>query len=179
MMSVEQRRRDVAGRLIIFEGVDATGKTALTDELCNVSSRSIQRHHFPGDCPGSLGELVNRVHHHHERDFEIQSINPCSLQLLHIAAHIDVIESSIKQSVISGNWVVLDRFWWSTYVYGVENGVNEEPLKLMIDIEKRAWGEMSSTQTCLGRADSVSTLLDIFSWAECNLLPFRLYLNCR
>jgi thymidylate kinase len=131
------------GRLIVFEGVDAAGKTTLCDDLCDSlqhRQQPFQRYHFPGKTHGTLGELVYRIHHHHRDEFFIHSVNSCALQLLHIAAHIDIIESAIKQAMSEGLWVVLDRFWWSTYVYGRDSGVSEQSLELMIQLEKRAWG---------------------------------------
>ncbi len=132
-----------AGRLIVFEGVDAAGKTTLCDDLCRTlegKQLPVRRFHFPGMTPGTLGELVYRVHHYHADHFGIPTVDPCALQLLHIAAHVDIIESTIKRSVVRGDWVVLDRFWWSTYVYGVASGVSEVALKFMINVEKSVWG---------------------------------------
>jgi dTMP kinase len=131
------------GRLIVFEGVDAAGKTTLCEELCVSLRREcrIARHcRFPGTRQGTLGELVYRIHHFHSSEFGVPTIDPCSLQLLHIAAHVDAIESEIKPALRDGEWVVLDRFWWSTYVYGLDDGVQESQLQLMIDVEKSAWG---------------------------------------
>jgi len=131
------------GRLIVFEGVDAAGKTALCNELCDTLLKKqipVQRNHFPGKTPGTLGEVVYRIHHDHEKQFGVSSIIPCALQLLHIAAHVDVIKSSIKPAINKGKWVILDRFWWSTYVYGFDSGINKKSLELMIEIEKYAWG---------------------------------------
>jgi thymidylate kinase len=130
------------GRLIVFEGVDAAGKTTLCDDLCESLRHKqlpVQRYQFPGKTPGTLGELVDRIHHHHRDKFCIPGVNPCALQLLHIAAHIDIIESAIKRAVSEGAWVVLDRFWWSTYVYGRDGGVSEQSLELMIQLEKTAY----------------------------------------
>jgi len=133
------------GRLIVFEGVDAAGKTTLCDDLCESlrnRQQPVHRYHFPGKTPGTLGELVYRIHHHHQDNFGIPTVNACALQLLHIAAHIDIIESTIKQILREGVWVVLDRFWWSTYVYGRDDGVDEQSLELMIQLEKKAWGKV-------------------------------------
>lgn len=131
------------GRLIVFEGVDAAGKTTLCKELCaslRHEHQSVRDCHFPGTQKGTLGELVYRIHHLHSSEFGVPTIDPCSLQLLHIAAHIDAIESEIKPALLDGEWVVLDRFWWSTYVYGLDNGVRESQLQLMIEVERSAWG---------------------------------------
>lgn len=133
------------GSLIVFEGVDAAGKTTLCKELCsslNRGNRLARQCHFPGKRKGTLGELVYRIHHLHSSEFKVSTIDPCSLQLLHIAAHIDAIESEIKPALRNGEWVILDRFWWSTYVYGLDSGVHESQLQLMIDVEKRAWGSI-------------------------------------
>jgi dTMP kinase len=133
------------GRLVVFEGVDATGKTTLSDDLCTAlegRQLPVRRFHFPGKSPGTLGELVYRVHCHHADAFAISSIDPCALQLLHIAAHVDTIEAAIKPCLAAGYWVVLDRFWWSTYVYGIASGVSAQALEHMIAVEKAAWGNV-------------------------------------
>jgi thymidylate kinase len=69
----------------------------------------------------------------------VPTIDPCSLQLLHVAAHVDAIESQIKPALGDGEWVVLDRYWWSTYVYGLDTGIRESQLRLMINVETNAW----------------------------------------
>jgi len=131
------------GRLIVFEGVDASGKTTLCNELFEFLRRehkTVRLCHFPGKQEGTLGELVYRLHHLHSSEFGVPTIDPCSLQLLHIAAHVDTIESEIKPALSRGQWVILDRFWWSTYVYGLDNGVQESMLRFMINVEIQAWG---------------------------------------
>jgi thymidylate kinase len=40
------------------------------------------------------------------------------MQLLHVAAHIDAIDTRIAPTLEKrGSRVILDRFWWSTYAY--------------------------------------------------------------
>jgi thymidylate kinase len=161
---------EASGRLIVFEGVDAAGKTTLCDDLCDSLKHRqhlVQRYHFPGKTPGTLGELVYRIHHHHRDTFCIPSVNPCALQLLHIAAHIDIIESAIKRVIVEGTWVVLDRFWWSTYVYGRDSGVSDQSLKLMIQLEKAAWENIMPDLLLL--VDTVSPLRD----DECNCVAWH------
>ena len=41
----------------------------------------------------------------------------------------------------AGTWVVLDRFWWSTWVYGTAFGVPESSLEAMIELEQLHWGQ--------------------------------------
>jgi dTMP kinase len=157
------------GRLIVFEGVDAAGKTTLCEELCvDLANKGIpvQRIHFPGKDPGTLGELVYRIHHQYWNKFNIPNISPCALQVLHIAAHIDAIETKIKNYIAGGDWVVLDRFWWSTYVYGIASEVSAESLDIMIELEKEAWGALVPDVVFL--IDSATPLrddeLDSDSW---------------
>ena len=134
-----------SGRLVVLEGVDAAGKTTLCDDLCKAlrgKGKPVQRFHFPGKSPETLGELVYRIHHKHDEEFHVPNLTPCALQTLHIAAHVDAIESRIAPAVRKGAWVVLDRFWWSTYVYGLDAGVLERSLEHMIQLEKSIWGRL-------------------------------------
>jgi dTMP kinase len=158
-----------SGRLIVFEGVDATGKTTLCNSLYESLShekKNVRICHFPGAQPGTLGELVYRIHHFHSSEFQIPTIDHCSMQLLHIAAHVDTIESEIKPALLRGEWIILDRFWWSTYVYGLDSGVQESQLKFMINIEKTAWGEIKPDIVFL--VDSIIPLrtneIDSLAW---------------
>jgi len=96
---------------------------------------------FPGREEGTLGKLVHELHHD-STAFAVESLTPTSLQLLHIAAHVDAIESRIVPALKSGVTVVLDRFWWSTWVYGRVSGVHLNSLKAMIRAERIAWGKI-------------------------------------
>jgi thymidylate kinase len=52
----------------------------------------------------------------------------------------------------------LDRFWWSTYVYGLDHGVRESQLQLIIEVEKESWG--SAIPDIVFLVDSVVPLRD-------------------
>jgi thymidylate kinase len=122
------------GKLLVFEGPDKTGKSSLAHGVTTwleARGASPVLLGFPGNRPGTLGNLVYRVHHHPE-DYGIRKLNPLSLQTLHIAAHIDAIEQVILPALRSGAWVVLDRFWWSTFVYGLAGNVDGRSLELLI-----------------------------------------------
>ena len=74
-----------------------------------------------------------------------RSVHPVSLQLLHIAAHVDAIENRILPTLRKGIDIVLDRYWWSTWVYGVISGGNVVSLKAMIELEQLHWGGVLPT----------------------------------
>ena len=131
------------GKLIVFEGADGTGKTSLIEIIgkrLNEKKLNCKIFSFPGKSEGSLGEMVYKIHHN-TLDFFLKELNPTSLQLLHIAAHIDSI-AIIYPLYQSGNIILLDRYWWSTYVYGKVAGINKKILRKMIEIEYFYWNEI-------------------------------------
>lgn len=115
---------------------------------------------FPGREPGTLGAEVYDLHHR-SRERGLAAIHPASLQLLHIAAHIDAMETRILPALRQGTHIVLDRFWWSTWVYGIVAGASPSSLKAMIDVEHGHWGKVRPAMAFLvvrakGRADDVA-----------------------
>ena len=134
--------QEAQGRLIVFEGPDNVGKSTLAEHLTNRLREAgvrCEQLAFPGHLPGSLGRLVYDLHHN-TSGLGFGKINATSLQMLHIAAHIDVIEGHILPALRAGCWILLDRFWWSTWVYGGSSGVSEPSLETMIELEQLHWG---------------------------------------
>jgi dTMP kinase len=85
------------GKLFVFEGPDNVGKTTLSQALANyLNNHNIESDYiaFPGKEGGGLGKYVYDLHHDLQTS-GIESITPTSLQVLHIAAHIDLIQSRI------------------------------------------------------------------------------------
>lgn len=131
------------GSLYVFEGPDGTGKTTLSKGFSvylNSIGKKCSYFSFPGNSCGTLGKHIYELHHKLS-DVGITKINPTSLQLLHIASHIDAIESTILPELRAGSSIVLDRFWWSTIVYGRVYGANSGSLNKLIEIEKTHWAE--------------------------------------
>jgi thymidylate kinase len=129
------------GKLFVFEGPDNVGKTTLSQALAshlNNPQVGCDYIAFPGKEEGSLGKYVYDLHHDLQSS-GIESITPTSLQALHIAAHIDLIESRIIPALESGRNVVLDRFWWSTWIYGKIMGANRRALRAMVKLELTCW----------------------------------------
>ena len=136
--------RPAQGRLIVFEGLDGVGKSTLAEHLTSrlrevgIPCRFLA---FPGRESGTLGRLVYDLHHDAPR-LGVSDVNSTSLQVLHIAAHIDAIEGEILPALLAGTWIVLDRFWWSTWAYGATFGVPESSLEAMIRLEQLHWGHV-------------------------------------
>lgn len=132
------------GKLFVFEGPDGVGKSTLAQTLTkhlNATGISCDCLSFPGQLPRSLGRHIYEVHHDPKR-FGLGLIDPASLQVLHVAAHIDLIERHIRPALKLSRWIVLDRFWWSTWVYGFTKGVSDDSLKAMMDLELVHWGSI-------------------------------------
>ncbi len=110
-------KNKVSGRLIIFEGIDHVGKSTLISQVKNVylgAGKKVRDFQFPGKEAGTLGKLIYDIHH---GKMNIKSITPLSLQMLHVAAHLDLLEQNILLILESGYDILLDRYWWSTIAY--------------------------------------------------------------
>src|SRR6476469_405777 len=130
------------GKLYIFEGPDGVGKTTLSKlatDLLNSAGQPAEWLSFPGREPGTLGRLAYDVHHE-PRKMGVNHLTDAAKQTLHIAAHLDAIESTIQPLLTAGTHVILDRFWWSTWVYGLTSGLNEDLLRALIAVERFGWG---------------------------------------
>ena len=141
-LTLQEAARCQRGRLFVFEGVDGVGKSTLSQlfiEHLRRSHLSSELISFPGNESGTLGRHIYEIHHRPDR-FGVISINPTSLQLLHVAAHLDTIEKRIRPALDRGTSIVLDRYWWSTWVYGLITGVPRASLKAMVDLERTHWG---------------------------------------
>lgn len=146
------------GRLIVFEGPDGSGKTELSTRLVKSlrkSGKACVYFSFPGKEPGTLGALVYKLHHS-PRALGVNQVAPTSLQMLHLAAHVEAITKKILPALADGKWVILDRYWWSLWVYGVVGGVNPSVLKQMIDVERVYWANVAPTVFLIERKNKLN-----------------------
>jgi thymidylate kinase len=136
-----------SGKLFVFEGPDGVGKSTILERLAErLASDGISHvcHSFPGKEANTLGNLVYRIYHN-PGSLNISNLDQTSLQVLNVAAHIDTIESKIFPAIKKGEIVLLDRYWWSTLVYGAVYGANRKSLKKMIELEKIHWKSLKPT----------------------------------
>lgn len=141
----------MAGKFFIFEGPDGVGKTTVVAGLKERLASSEERFEFlsfPGRDEGTLGKVVYQIHHS-PQDFNIGAMSELAKQALHIAAHFDAIETRIKPLLEDGVNIVLDRFWWSTLVYGKVGGVEPLTLEQLVAAEKLVWGATLPTMAFL------------------------------
>lgn len=139
------------GKLFVFEGPDGIGKSTLLNDLFERFIRegaACAKLAFPGNIEGTLGKDVYDLHHR-----ALSRIHPTSLQILHIAAHVEAIERNILPALEEGTTVILDRYWWSTWVYGMVDGADAASLNLMIELEKLHWKEVRPAALFLVQRD--------------------------
>jgi len=135
------KKRQKHGRLLIVEGPDGVGKTTIASALTHRLNRLNQPCEvlaFPGNNAGTLGKLVYGIHHDPAK-YGIETLTATAAQALHVAAHLDSIEQEILPILATGRHVVLDRFWWSMWVYGLASGVRRHILRRMMDLELAQW----------------------------------------
>jgi dTMP kinase len=139
------------GKLYVLEGPDSVGKTSLANLLRNylgTANVTCDLLSFPGRDPGTIGSLIYDLHHEPQR-LGVKSLSQTALQMLHVAAHVDAIETKIRPSLEAGNTVILDRFWWSTEIYGQLGGLDKALLKSIIAPELAVWDELVPTAVFL------------------------------
>jgi dTMP kinase len=139
----------MTGKLFVFEGPDGVGKTSVVNELeTNLASDQFKFLSFPGKSPGSLGEVIYRIHHEPGK-LGITKMSAAAKQALHIAAHIDAIDTHIRPWIAEGTNVVLDRYWWSTLVYGRTSGANGGVLQKLVAAEEAFWDDIKPSAAFL------------------------------
>ncbi len=163
-----------SGLLFVFEGPDGVGKTTLVRsaaEALRSDGHEVDVLSFPGKEPGTLGEHVYSLHHAPAK-FGITAMTAESLQVLHVAAHLDAIDRLIRPRVDSGSIVLLDRYWWSTWVYGVSGGGRRATLDAAIAGEVTHWGDLHpSALLLISRSKSLRADEERSTW----LTRARLY----
>lgn len=152
----------------MFEGPDGVGKTTTIKEVekfVRVAGMDCVSLSFPGKEHGTIGALIYKLHHDLAH-YDVTQLSPLSLQLLHVAAHVDTIERKILPMIHEGATILLDRYWWSTWVYGIASDIPASQLEAMISMERQVWnGVVPTSLFLLSRQQSSadSTLVDAYN----------------
>jgi thymidylate kinase len=156
------------GQLIVFEGPDGVGKSTLANAVTQILREHGQRCRlmsFPGRDDGTLGQLIYRLHHD-PASLSVNVVSETARQALHVAAHIDALERTILPTLALGEHVILDRFWWSTLVYGKVGGISEATLKALIAPELRLWSDQPTTLFLVDRDAPINRDEDPAVWQK-------------
>lgn len=155
------------GKLFVLEGPDGVGKSTISKDVTeyfNSNYNNFVLLTFPGKEVGTLGKVVYDLHHQPDL-LGVNKVADSSNQLLHIAAHIDAIEQIILPQIKDNKNIILDRFWWSAWVYGRVLGLKNSFLKKMIELEKLVWKNLQpSAVFLLQRNAPVDRDVDIKNW---------------
>lgn len=129
---------DFKGNLVIFEGIDHVGKSTIANlvfQKLKGMGVDCVLYQYPGKTEGTLGKIVYDIHHQRINELKYP-LDPLSIQMLHVAAHLDLLNKKIISDISNDKCVLLDRYWWSTLAYGIGDGIKKEKLLKLIDIEK-------------------------------------------
>lgn len=131
------------GKLFVFEGPDNVGKTTIAKAISKMVNKERPSKYvsFPGKDPYTIGGIVYKIHHD-KSFYNIKELESTSLQALHIAAHIDSIKRIILPLLKQGTTIILDRYWWSSFVYSQYLGCDMSVIEQLIQAELIAWGKI-------------------------------------
>jgi dTMP kinase len=109
------------GAVVVFEGLDATGKSTVHEHIeRGVYASDYDEPLFAGEpkflhMPSGSNAVGQLVYSLTEMDVEI---DPLARQMLHMASHAQEVASTIRPHLAGGEALFLDRWWWSTVAYG-------------------------------------------------------------
>jgi len=127
-------------KLYVLEGPDGVGKSTLATQLqrhLRQNGCKSELFSFPGNEPGTVGNHIYGLYHN-PNSFGVQRISTICQQLLMVAAHADVIQRIIP-ALEQDLHVILDRFWWSTWVYSSFARIDINIRELLIKLELVLW----------------------------------------
>lgn len=110
---LELKKHDYPGKIIVFEGIDASGKTTHARELVEkLTKDGVRAVYTKEPTDGEVGKLIRRILSAEEK------VPPVALQYLFCADRA-VHQEQIIQQLKDGYIVVSDRYLWSAVAYGI------------------------------------------------------------
>lgn len=107
------KKNNFSGKLIVFEGLDGSGKTTQAEILASRLKKAGREVLLTYEqTKGPIGRLISKA--------LIKKINlPAqALQFLFVADRVDHLERKVIPALKSGKIVISDRYFWSTVAYG-------------------------------------------------------------
>ena len=142
----ENKCNTVRSGIYIFEKIDNFGKTTIVNELKEKLNKEMDCKceivTFTGNEERTLGELVYDIHHNNKKYFEYD-INDASLQLFRVVSHIDLIQRKLLNEYSSKKIILMDRFWWSTYAYGLSGFFESDIINTILASELKYWEKIN------------------------------------
>lgn len=121
-MSLDLPLRIKPGSWIVFEGLDATGKSTQMERLERAAyaphhgtalfEEPPMFTHQPSGATGIGGEIYKLT------EGRSTEMNPLAHQMLHFASHVQHYDRDIFPALVGGQAVFQDRWWWSALAYG-------------------------------------------------------------
>ncbi len=119
------------GILIVFEGIDGSGKTTQADILTrNLRKKGVDAVYFREPSKGKWGHLIKK------KALIADSLSPQEELALFLKDRKDNVEKNLKPALRQKKAVILDRYYFSTMAYQGARGINPE--RIQRDNEKFA-----------------------------------------
>ena len=114
------------GKFIVIEGIDGAGTTTQRDLLCgHLKECGVPVVATQEPSHGHIGQLIRRV-----LSGSVQVDNK-TLGLLFTADRMDHLATIIIPALVRGDWVVSDRYYYSTFVYQTVSEEVDDPEKVL------------------------------------------------
>ena len=112
------------GILIVFEGIDGSGKTTQAEILMkNLQKKGVDAVYFQEPSKGKWGHLVKR------KALIADSLSPREELALFQKDREDNVEKNLKPALQQKKVVILDRYYFSTMAYQGARGINPERIR--------------------------------------------------
>ena len=111
---LEFTKNPYKGKLIVLEGLDASGKTTQVKLLAEELIKRGKKIYLTKN-PTREGEIGNLIHRILQREVKIP---PVAIQYLYTADR-ETQQEEIKEHLKNGEIVIMDRYFWSSVPYGL------------------------------------------------------------
>ena len=153
------------GMLLVLEGPEGVGKTVVSRELAiKLAQRGIGCEYIA--LPSGRmrpSEIACRIAR--EEGDAPEELDLFARRQLQLDTHAEAIQQRIRPALEAGNYVLLDHYWWSSYVYGELDGLGSHQLQEFKDRARVLWEDTKpSVVILLDRERPFSDPVDLLQW---------------